>query len=325
MNNTSILEVAVGVILQNDNVLLAWRDAALHQGGRYEFSGGKIENGETPVQALTRELWEELTIQVSDHRPFLTLTYCYPEKTVRLYVFLVTRFSGIPTGQTGQALTWVNRHDLWHYPLPSANVAIVRALQLPSIYRISPSLASNTALLQALELLNLTNLPKSSLWYCRQPHLSVKTQFLIVEWLHQHRTDVKVMLRQSVFKAFIAEDLGDDTFWATLNYGIHLTHDDLFTTEKINRDRPERCYIAACHDIATIERANALGVDALTISPVLPTASHSDVLPLGWQQFAALAQHSNVPVYALGGLIPQHVDLAQSFGAYGVAGIQAFL
>jgi 8-oxo-dGTP diphosphatase len=80
---------------------------------------------------------------------------------------------------------------------------------------------------------------------------------------------------------------------------------------------------ASCHDSAELERACAAGVDFVTLSPVLASPGKGD--PLGWSRFAELARACATPIFALGGLGPDDLDLARSHGAWGVAGIRGFL
>ncbi len=123
------LQVAVGVILREQQVLLALRQAKQHQGGKWEFPGGKIEPGETTAAALARELKEELGIQVTQSEPLLTLNYSYPERDVELDIWLVTDFTGEPKGLEGQPLQWVAVAELGQITFPDANKPIVARLQ----------------------------------------------------------------------------------------------------------------------------------------------------------------------------------------------------
>lgn len=109
-------------------VLLAMRPQHLHQGGLWEFPGGKVDEGEAPYAALQRELNEELAIQVSRAEPFLQLHHDYPDKSVFLDIWQVWEFTGTPRGNEGQLLRWVARGELAGYAFPAANGPIVDAL-----------------------------------------------------------------------------------------------------------------------------------------------------------------------------------------------------
>lgn len=128
-----LIHVAAGVILNDrDQVLLALRPVHKHQGGLWEFPGGKVEAGESVASALARELEEELNLIVVDASPFLVIEHDYGDKHVRLDVWKVTRHTGNPQGREGQAIAWVDRAALQDYRFPAANMAIVDALSKPS-------------------------------------------------------------------------------------------------------------------------------------------------------------------------------------------------
>lgn len=109
-------------------VLLAKRGADQHQGNLWEFPGGKLEASELAVDALARELQEELGIIPEKVEELIVVEHDYGDKAVRLHVFIVRDFSGTPTGREGQPLQWVALNDLAQYAFPDANVPIVHAL-----------------------------------------------------------------------------------------------------------------------------------------------------------------------------------------------------
>lgn len=124
------IHVAAGVILNASNeVLLALRPLNKHQGGLWEFPGGKVEAGEPVQQALARELLEELNVMVQQCEPLLVTEHDYGDKHVTLDVWTVRSFSGVPEGREGQQLRWVKLGELQHYRFPEANLVIVERLQ----------------------------------------------------------------------------------------------------------------------------------------------------------------------------------------------------
>ena len=128
MQNT-VIHVAVGVIIRQQQILLALRSSKQHQGGKWEFPGGKVEAGETVQQALARELLEEVAIKVTNSEAFMQLEYAYPEKTVLLDIYLVSSFTGEAHGREGQPLRWVDISELGSIEFPDANQPIVQRLQ----------------------------------------------------------------------------------------------------------------------------------------------------------------------------------------------------
>lgn len=125
-----VVHVAVGVILDSENrVLIAKRSAQSHQGGLWEFPGGKVESGESVQTALARELSEELGIDIGPAAPLTKVSHDYADKSVCLDVWVVAEFSGVATGCEGQPLLWVSVNDLQQYDFPEANAPIVDAVK----------------------------------------------------------------------------------------------------------------------------------------------------------------------------------------------------
>ena len=128
------IHVAVGVIVGADGrILLAKRPDHLHMGGRWEFPGGKVEDNESIQQAMTRELKEELDIDVLAMEPLIEVRHDYGDKQVFLDTWVVTRFGGNERGVEGQELAWVSAEELSDYHFPDANQPIVSAIQAKSL------------------------------------------------------------------------------------------------------------------------------------------------------------------------------------------------
>jgi len=123
------VHVAVGVIKKDDLIFIAKRHELQHQGGKWEFPGGKVEAGETVTQALARELNEEIGIDVQSSTPFLEIHHDYPDKSVYLDIHLVEEFDGQARHLEGQDHKWVAISDLNNYEFPAANVVIIEKLQ----------------------------------------------------------------------------------------------------------------------------------------------------------------------------------------------------
>lgn len=122
--------VAVGVIY--DPLLgyfICRRATHQHQGGKWEFPGGKVEAGETVQQALKRELQEEIGIDVSAAEPLLVIEHTYSDKAVKLDVWLVTAFNGTAQSLEGLENRWVQLTGLDQLDFPEANLPIIDALK----------------------------------------------------------------------------------------------------------------------------------------------------------------------------------------------------
>lgn len=123
------VHVAVGVISNDQNqILIALRPDHVHQGGLWEFPGGKVESGETVQEALVRELAEELAIEATSFRALIDIEHDYVDKSVCLDVWWVDTFNGQPIGQEGQPVRWVAIENLSEYQFPEANQPIVDAI-----------------------------------------------------------------------------------------------------------------------------------------------------------------------------------------------------
>jgi 8-oxo-dGTP diphosphatase len=123
------VHVAVGVVCDaQDRILIAQRPPHVHQGGLWEFPGGKVEPGESVQQALARELAEELAIAIGASQPLLQVEHDYGDKAVLLDVWWVREFAGDPHGREGQPWQWVSAGELDALPFPAANRPIITAI-----------------------------------------------------------------------------------------------------------------------------------------------------------------------------------------------------
>jgi 8-oxo-dGTP diphosphatase len=121
--------VVVGLLVNaRRQVLIARRPPGKLMAGLWEFPGGKIEQGESQRMALTRELTEELGIEVLDADARFTIEHTYPDRHVILNVWQVARFSGEPVGCEGQQVRWVTQAELSEYTFPIANQQILAHL-----------------------------------------------------------------------------------------------------------------------------------------------------------------------------------------------------
>ena len=125
----ALVTVAVGILIDDaGRVLVTRRASDAHQGGLWEFPGGKVEAEETMLEALTRELSEELGVSVEAAEALMVLEHDYGDKQVRLDVHRVTRWSGEPRGLEGQPLAWQRPEKLRNWTFPAANRPILERL-----------------------------------------------------------------------------------------------------------------------------------------------------------------------------------------------------
>src|SRR5205823_5247529 len=133
-----VVRVAAAVLVRGDGkVLLAQRLPGTPYPGYWEFPGGKIERSESALDALLRELDEEIGITVTRAVPWLVQRYVYPHAHVELNFFRVFGWTGTPRGCDGQAIAWQTPGAFEVAPLLPANAIVLRSLELPAVYAIT--------------------------------------------------------------------------------------------------------------------------------------------------------------------------------------------
>lgn len=126
-----VLVAAVALIDRDGRVLLAQRPEGKSMAGLWEFPGGKIEAGETPEQALVRELHEELGIETWDSclAPLSFASHSYPDFHLLMPVFACRKWNGVARGREGQTLKWVKVSDFAKYEMPPADIPLIPVLR----------------------------------------------------------------------------------------------------------------------------------------------------------------------------------------------------
>ncbi len=118
--------VAVGILINKEKqVLISQRPAHKHMGNKWEFPGGKVEDGENSQEALCREMREELGIIVEATELLTDVIYDYGSKKVILDVYNILKWSGEAQGMENQAIRWVEKNRLAEYDFPEANEEII--------------------------------------------------------------------------------------------------------------------------------------------------------------------------------------------------------
>jgi len=301
--------VAVAVVKnEKGQILISQRKLDVHQGGLWEFPGGKFEKQETAHQALVRELKEELNITAVSSIPLINVCFDYPAVNVRLHVRIVESFIGNVEGLEGQLFKWVGANQLVHYTFPEANKNILKAIGLTRHYPIINSSDIREVLAQLDSLaeqgMNLVQIRAKEL-------LEGQAEYFFSQ-LKERCAQLRVgyLVNSAVIQ--INENQG----------GVHLTSVDLMKA----KSRPECAgYVAAsCHNLKELQYAELLGVDFAVLSPVKETKSHPSVELLGWNQFEQLLAQVNIPVFALGGVGRFDMNQALNSGAQGLSGISLY-
>ncbi len=128
---TVVLVSAVALIDPDGRILLAQRPEGKSMAGLWEFPGGKVEPGETPEQALIRELHEELGIDTwqSCLAPLTFASHRYEKFHLLMPLFACRKWNGTPESREGQALKWVRANQLKDYPMPPADIPLIPILR----------------------------------------------------------------------------------------------------------------------------------------------------------------------------------------------------
>lgn len=289
------VNVAIAILLQHGKVLVGFREAHQHQGNKYEFPGGKVEAGETPLEACRREVCEEVGVRIQDWQVFDFIQHEYDDVIVNLHIF----HAAVPddlSHEVQQPWRWYTRQQLAELHFPKANLRLIQRLVWPEYIKISSDLST---LASTQDLLYWRSDLALDLQLKAVAEIAVEQlQRLIVNIDLYHGLN-------SIQQANVA------AIHLKQQQLLHLTHNDLVVGQR---------YIASCHDEVSLQRAQQLGIDAVLLSPVYATTTHPDAKPLGWTHFAELTQAMHIPVFALGGLSRADLSQAQSQGAYGLAG-----
>ena len=305
-----ITEVAAAVILKPDGAfLLGQRAADTFYPGYWEFPGGKVEAGETPRDALVRELHEELEIEVLEASPWIMREHVYEHAHVRLHFFRVTAWRGEIKDHVHDALSWQRSDALDVSPMLPANAPVLAALRLPDVYAITH--AGEIGVTEQLRRLQRAVDGGLRLVQLREPHLSPPDRAEFAREAVQicRAANARVLVNGD---ADLAHAAGAD--------GLHLPSALLMGMGR----RPDFALVAAsCHTRAELEHAAKLSLDFAVLGPVQATASHPDQPGLGWAAFAQLAGNLPLPIYALGGMSGSDLKAAQKAGAHGIAAIRA--
>lgn len=294
------LDVAIGILVHNNHILVGWREENQHQGNKHEFPGGKVEAGETPVEACRREICEEVGLNLENWKKFDVIRHEYDDVIVQLH-FFIAYVSYEDSQKVVAPWKWIERDQLLNLNFPKANTGVVKRLYWQRLIKISHDLSS------------LNNISDDRLLYWRIAES---------EFSHEEFSQYSIeKLSKIIVNINIFNQLGE--LQKNAIQTIHLKQDQLFKLNRNNLDSSKR-YIAACHNLEALKHAEQIGCDAVFLSPVFATETHPDAQGLGWKSFTEMALQVNLVIFALGGVSPELLNDAQNNHAYGVAGIRSF-
>lgn len=352
----SYIHVAVAVIERiNDKgqreILISKRSDTAHQGGLWEFPGGKVEANETVVEALSRELFEELDI-VLPHaaslppflnpnslnrkksiaslrksslldgiyeekclQPLIQIEHDYGDKKVLLDVWRVLAFEGLERGKEGQPIKWVPVNRLANYSFPEANNPIIHACCLPRVYAITPEYSSiEDATVNLKFLLDQDH----QLILFRQNQLDIREYRKYAATVLENIPELSEKLLLSGDPVALSAEPG-----FLINGRFKGVQAPFHCVKKL-LDRPLKktlYFSVSCHDDAEMRHAEKIGADFITLSPVQKTKTHPESEALGWSEFRRLIKLSHIPVFGLGGLNREDFSKVIESGSQGLAGI----
>jgi 8-oxo-dGTP diphosphatase len=300
------VNVSVAILINADyQVLLGQRPFPKSWEGWWEFPGGKIKKNETFVDALYREIYEEIGIKITKFKKWVTRQYSYDNLDVTLQFFKVYKWDGEIAPKENQKLVWTNLKNPNVSPILPANLFIQNAFYLPSYYAIT----------------NLSESPKKLFLKQLQEKIDnglemiqVREKDISFEELKKFSKEVIKICKPQGVKVIInsyinlAHELRAD--------GVHLTSKDLHSIKKI----PQNLIVSAsCHNQKDIDIAEKIKIHFIVLSTVKKTLSHPDMKPMGWNKFQKIVNKVNIPIYALGGLGIEDYQIALENGAIGIA------
>lgn len=312
MSLNSYIDIAVGVLQKESKVCLALRQKHQSHANHWEFPGGKIEQDEMPIEALKREFLEELAVETHHWKPLIVIPWDYEKVSVRLHVYTTAEYSSEPIGNEGQQVKWFEIADLDKLTLPAANKGILLALQLADKYMITGNFSGFDDALQ-----KLSSALESGIELCQLRAKELGTQEFseiaqaAISLCHKHKTKILLNGKVELLTDFPAAD------------GVQLAS-NLIYDYKTRPIAKNKLLGVSTHTNEDIQQALKIDADFILLSPVKETSSHPGVPGIGWETFAQKVQSITVPVYALGGMKAEDVQVAKSHGGQGVAAISGF-
>jgi len=300
------VNVSVAVLINTDGqVLLGQRPFTKSWEGWWEFPGGKIEKNESSVDALYREIYEEIGIKITQFEIWVTRQHSYDNLDVTLHFFKVYKWEGKVTSKENQKLVWTYLQDPKVSPILPANLFIQKAFDLPRYYAITNLSESS----KKLFLNQLQNRIDDGL-----KMIQVREKDISLENLKMFSKEVVSICKPQGVKVIINSYV--DLAYEIEADGVHLTSKDLHNIKK----RPQNLIVSAsCHTQEDFNIADKMNINFAVLSTVKKTLSHPNTKPMGWNKFQQIVNKSNIPIYALGGLGIKDYNDALKNGAIGIS------
>jgi 8-oxo-dGTP diphosphatase len=301
------VDVAACIVRSGDGrVLLAQRSAGQIAPGFWELPGGKIDPGETPAQAATRELYEEVGLVAQSLAPWAAYDYAFDTKRVRLRFFRVDAWTGMPHGREGQQVAWVDPTAPEVTPILPSNDRVLLALGLPELCLVSDA-GEGSREQRILAELGAAFSSGVRLVRLHAPNLAPDQRVAFARRVVgiARRFGAHVLLAGSVLEAHRAG--------AT---GVHSTAEEF---RRCSARLPVRLWSVTCHSAADLAHAAVVGADVAMVQPVFANPSLPHQQTLGWNGLRALVANASLPVIAYGGVTAAMLAEARHAGAIGIA------
>jgi 8-oxo-dGTP diphosphatase len=301
MQNTEpkIIKVAAGILINSKNqVLISQRLSSQPWPNYWEFPGGKVEENESLEECLSRELFEEIGINLASYSEWITREFLQDDRIIKITFFKIIRWVGEIKKKEVNDYQWIDveKINTWPKKILPKNIYILKALILPSFYLITNFFEDEKFIRKGID--------SKDIWVqFREPFLSIDKIHCYYEFLKQKCTS-KILINSRHKDEIICE------------YGIHFTSRDLNNIKKLDK-KIINC--ASVHNLDEVNLANKLGFDFVVLSQIKKTLSHPEREGMGWDKFKKIVNHSDIPVYALGGLSPSDLVEAHKNGAVGIS------
>jgi len=304
--------VAVGILKDSDGkYLLGKRLNSQTWPGWWEFPGGKLERNENPLEALKREIFEELGIVVNKYRQWTTRRVVEKNKITTLYFFLITSWKGIVEGREGQKLQWVDLKTYNSKKILPPNQVIHKALKnnLPEIYAIT----------------NLQKIPPDKFFLALKSKINDGIRLIQIREKSFKECDLEILikkikkiLKQANVKIIINSRI--DLAYKFQLDGVHLNSSQLHELKYFPKDM---LVGVSCHSRKDLEVAEEKNADFAVLGSVKKTLTHPGLEPIGWKKFNKLIEKSNLPIYSIGGMTSNDISSSFENGAIGIASQRA--